>query len=35
MIGTIEEELGLFIGRDRVFGHGDGAMVFGDDAIDP
>lgn len=25
MIGAIEEELGLFICRDRVFGHGDGA----------
>lgn len=35
MIGTIEEELGLFIRRDKGFGHGDGAMVFGDDAVDP
>lgn len=29
------EDLGLFICRDRVFGHGAGAMVFGDDAVDP
>lgn len=32
---TTEEELVLLMCGDKVFGHGDGAIVFGDDAVDP